>query len=112
MKRFRTYVIGGLCASVMALFLWGCSQQAAYPGGNDTEVRVGINLSLTGPGSSYCRSTEQGIELAKDMINEKGGLMGKMLPSCPSIIMAMLMMQQRQYNNYRHATLVPSSDPI
>lgn len=83
MKRFRTYVIGGLCASVMALFLWGCSQQAAYPGGNDTEVRVGINLSLTGPGSSYCRSTEQGIELAKDMINEKGGLMGKNVTLVP-----------------------------
>ena len=83
MKKFRAYLMGGLCASAMALFVWGCSHQVPYTGSDDTEVLIGVNLALTGPGSSYCRSTEQGIELAKDMLNEKGGLLGKKVTLVP-----------------------------
>lgn len=43
------------------------------------EVRIGAILDLTGPGSNYGVSLQRGLEIAKDEINEAGGINGKRL---------------------------------
>lgn len=56
----------------MAFFLSGCSLSPT-----NTGVLIGTNLALSGKGMSYSTSTERGIELAKDMVNDRGGLLGR-----------------------------------
>lgn len=56
----------------MAFFLSGCSLSPTNMG-----VLIGTNLALSGKGMSYSTSTERGIELAKDMVNDRGGLLGR-----------------------------------
>lgn len=55
-----------------AFLLGGCTFFRQYTG-----VLIGTNLALSGKGMSYSASTERGIELAKDIVNERGGLLGK-----------------------------------
>lgn len=55
-----------------AFLLGGCTFVRQYTG-----VLIGTNLALSGKGMSYSASTERGIELAKDIVNERGGLLGK-----------------------------------
>lgn len=70
----RTYT-ARLCVLVMAFFAFFFSGCALFPQNNG--VIIGTNLALTGRGSTYSVSTERGVELAKDQLNEKGGLLGK-----------------------------------
>ena len=76
MKRISTLLAAGLCLLSLAFLASGCSKQAPQAVQRQ-EVLIGTNLSLTGPGETYCRSTEQGVELARDILNEQGGLLGK-----------------------------------
>lgn len=76
MKHFSACLAIGICLLGLALIASGCSRSDSQPL-QRKDVLIGTNLSLTGPGEAYCRSTEQGIELARDMINEQGGLLGK-----------------------------------
>ena len=75
MKRISTLLAAGLCLLSLAFLASGCSKQAPQAVQRQ-EVLIGTNLSLTGPGETYYRSTEQGVELA-DILNEQGGLLGK-----------------------------------
>lgn len=61
-----------LCIFFTALFSGGCSFF-----GHNTGVLIGTNLALSGKGMSYSTSTERGVELAKDIVNDRGGLLGK-----------------------------------
>ena len=70
MKRYMKIL--AFCMLFMAFFLSGCSLSP-----KNTGVLIGANLALSGKGMSYSTSTERGIELAKDMVNERGGLLGK-----------------------------------
>lgn len=74
MRHFGTTLAAGLL--LLAMSLTGCGQQTPQAV-QRSEVLIGTNLSLTGPGEPYCRSTQQGIELAKDILNKQGGLLGK-----------------------------------
>ena len=76
MRHFSACLAIGICLLGLALIASGCSRSDSQPL-QRKDVLIGTNLSLTGPGEAYCRSTEQGIELARDMINEQGGLLGK-----------------------------------
>lgn len=68
----RNMQILGFCMLFVILLLSGCSLMPA-----NTGVLIGTNLALSGKGMSYSTSTERGIELAKDMVNDRGGLLGK-----------------------------------
>lgn len=70
MKRYMEIL--AFCMLFMAFFLSGCSLSPT-----NTGVLIGTNLALSGKGMSYSTSTERGIELAKDMVNDRGGLLGK-----------------------------------
>lgn len=61
-----------LCLFVLALLAAGCALSRQESG-----VLIGTNLALSGKGMSYSVSTERGVELAKDQINEQGGLFGR-----------------------------------
>lgn len=60
MKRISTLLAAGLCLLSLAFLASGCSKQAPQAVQRQ-EVLIGTNLSLTGPGEAYCRSTEQGV---------------------------------------------------
>lgn len=70
MKRYMEIL--AFCMLFMAFFLSGCSLSPTNMG-----VLIGTNLALSGKGMSYSTSTERGIELAKDMVNDRGGLLGR-----------------------------------
>lgn len=57
-------------AAVVALGLVGCTK-------SDNEIRVGEFGSLTGNDATFGISTNKGVRLAFDEINEKGGIKGK-----------------------------------
>lgn len=61
-----------LCLFVLALLAAGCALSQTESG-----VLIGTNLALSGKGMSYSVSTERGVELAKDQLNEQGGLFGR-----------------------------------
>jgi branched-chain amino acid transport system substrate-binding protein len=46
---------------------------------SDDNVRIGALLALTGSGANYGKSLQQGIELAKEEVNNTGGINGKPL---------------------------------
>ena len=62
----------GFLYAFYGFFLSGCSLSPT-----NTGVLIGTNLALSGKGMSYSTSTERGIELAKDMVNDRGGLLGR-----------------------------------
>ncbi|MBM6701379.1 ABC transporter substrate-binding protein [Megasphaera elsdenii] len=70
MKRYMEIL--AFCMLFMAFFLSGCSLSPT-----NTGVLIGTNLALSGKGMSYSTSTERGIELAKDMVNDRDGLLGR-----------------------------------
>lgn len=59
-----------LAALVLGLGLAGCTK-------NENEIRVGEYGSMTGNEATFGTSTNKGIRLAIDEVNEKGGIKGK-----------------------------------
>lgn len=57
---------------MMALVLSGCSSTS-------DNIKIGVNLELTGPVSVYGIPERKGMELALAQINEAGGVLGKQL---------------------------------
>jgi branched-chain amino acid transport system substrate-binding protein len=53
--------------------------QAATPGVTDTEIRIGIHLSLSGPASFVGQGSRVGAALALKEINDHGGVNGRKL---------------------------------
>ncbi|MGP7816923.1 ABC transporter substrate-binding protein [Niallia sp. 01092] len=68
-----------LTSSVLAAgILSGCSAGGANKSSED-EIKLGVNLELSGAVASYGQSLEDGIDLAIDEINEAGGIDGKQI---------------------------------
>ncbi|WP_445489087.1 ABC transporter substrate-binding protein [Niallia sp. 03133] len=66
-----------LMASTLAAgILSGCSAGGTNKSSED-EIKLGVNLELSGPVASYGQSLENGIDLAIDEINADGGIDGK-----------------------------------
>src|ERR1700693_6244469 len=61
----------GLVATFAACVLAASAAQAADP------VRIGLSLSLTGPTSPAGKQVLAGLEIWRDDINAKGGLLGR-----------------------------------
>jgi branched-chain amino acid transport system substrate-binding protein len=74
----RTLITLGLIA---AMFLAGCQRRDGSTGGGGGEgggpIKVGVYLDLSGQTSSFGQSTKNGIEMARDEINNAGGINGR-----------------------------------
>jgi branched-chain amino acid transport system substrate-binding protein len=65
-------------AGAAALFaLWGCNRTAGTGGGAGNEIVIGEYGSLTGSEADFGVATDNGVKLAAEQINAKGGLLGK-----------------------------------
>src|ERR1035437_2296020 len=85
MKKFYLSIVSGLCLAGL-LFSVGCKKEetssnptSAPQAPPSQPVKIGAILALTGSGANYGKSLQQGIELAKDEINQAGGINGKQL---------------------------------
>jgi branched-chain amino acid transport system substrate-binding protein len=74
----RTLIALGLIA---AMFVVGCQRRDGSTGGGGGEgggpIKVGVYLDLSGQTSSFGQSTKNGIEMARDEINNAGGINGR-----------------------------------
>ncbi|WP_144555825.1 ABC transporter substrate-binding protein [Bacillus sp. X1(2014)] len=67
-----------MASTLLAGVLAGCSGGAKENSGSDSKtIKVGVNLELSGGVASYGESLENGIDIAVDEINKKGGVKGK-----------------------------------
>ena len=73
MKTFRFFS----AFSLLSLFNLAFAQ--SVPGVTDTEVKIGVHLSLSGPASFVGQGAKVGISLAQAEINAKGGINGRKL---------------------------------
>jgi branched-chain amino acid transport system substrate-binding protein len=68
-------------ASVVAMFLVGCSPGGGnVPGGNTagtSDIKIGLSGALTGGDAILGSDQRQGVELAVDKINSAGGIKGR-----------------------------------
>ena len=55
------------------------AQPAAAPGVTDTEIKIGVHLSLSGPASFVGQGARVGVALAVAEINGHGGVNGRKL---------------------------------
>lgn len=66
----------------MVLLLWSGSalfEQSKRKNSITEPIRIGAVLSLTGPAASYGESAKQGIDLAVEEINARGGMNGRLI---------------------------------
>ncbi len=80
--RFISFVLPIALATVFGLVLGGCGSSKSNSGGSagggsESEIVLGHYASLTGSEATFGRSTDNGIQLAIDEINEAGGINGK-----------------------------------
>ncbi|WP_301860813.1 ABC transporter substrate-binding protein [uncultured Megasphaera sp.] len=73
MKRWKPLAGTAVCILVLAVFSLLARTDTTEP----QDICIGVNLALTGRGSTYGTSTMEGIELARDQVNEQGGLLQK-----------------------------------
>lgn len=62
---------------VAAAALTGCNRQPSAPSGSAGDVVVGAFVSLTGTKADFGITTNNGILLAAEQLNAKGGLLGR-----------------------------------
>lgn len=74
----RTLIALGLIALLAAT---GCQRRSGggdtSGGGSGDPIKVGVYLDLSGQTSSFGQSTKNGIEMARDEINNAGGINGR-----------------------------------
>ncbi len=70
-----------LVSSILALSLFtGCSSGTTNSKGDSSDkIRVGLNYAYSGGAATYGQGITEGIELAIEEINKKGGVLGKQL---------------------------------
>lgn len=74
-KIFKVFSV--MCASaVLATALVGCGGDG---GKKATTIKIGADIELTGGSASFGKSAQNGIKLALDEANAKGGVLGKKL---------------------------------
>jgi branched-chain amino acid transport system substrate-binding protein len=66
-------------AGLVAAFVPAFQAFAQTPGVTDTEIKIGVHLSLTGPASFVGQGSRVGIQLAQAEINAAGGVNGRKL---------------------------------
>ncbi|WHY67603.1 ABC transporter substrate-binding protein [Neobacillus sp. SuZ13] len=66
-----------MASTLLAGVLAGCSGAKENSGSESKTIKVGVNLELSGGVASYGESLENGIDIAVDEINKKGGVKGK-----------------------------------
>jgi len=66
-----------MASTLLAGVLAGCSGAKENSGSESKTIKVGVNLELSGGVASYGESLENGIDIAVDEINKKGGIKGK-----------------------------------
>ncbi|WP_197032306.1 ABC transporter substrate-binding protein [Bacillus sp. UNC41MFS5] len=66
-----------MASTLLAGVLAGCSGAKENSGSDSKTIKVGVNLELSGGVASYGESLENGIDIAVDEINKKGGVKGK-----------------------------------
>ena len=73
----RTLIALGLIAVMLAAT--GCQRRGGgdTAGGGGDAIKVGVYLDLSGQTSSFGLSTRRGIEMARDEINNAGGINGR-----------------------------------
>jgi branched-chain amino acid transport system substrate-binding protein len=73
----RTLIALGLIAVMLAAT--GCQRRGGgdAAGGGGDAIKVGVYLDLSGQTSSFGLSTRRGIEMARDEINNAGGINGR-----------------------------------
>lgn len=78
-KKLKKYGSVFLASSIVVASLAGCgAKEESSSGGSDSkEIKIGMNLELSGPVASYGQGIEKGAQLAIDEINEAGGIDGK-----------------------------------
>ncbi|MFO0725034.1 MAG: ABC transporter substrate-binding protein [Myxococcota bacterium] len=69
----------GSATLLSALALTACTKEGG--GGSApqaaAEIKLGVVGSLTGPNATFGNSTKNGVDLAVDQLNQKGGVLGK-----------------------------------
>ena len=67
------------CKILTAVVAVGCALLLAVPALAATTVKVGAILPLTGPYAALGDDQQKGAELAAEMVNKSGGVLGKQL---------------------------------
>src|SRR4051794_36215946 len=73
LKRFALITLVAICG----VFLNGCNSSNSKGGSAGGEIVLGHYASMTGSEATFGRSTDNGIQLAIDEINDAGGINGK-----------------------------------
>ena len=80
-NKLKRYASVFLASSLVVGVLAGCgskeSTSSGSNGSNSDEIKVGLNLELSGPVASYGSGISKGAKLAIDEINKAGGIDGK-----------------------------------
>lgn len=69
------YLVAILTISLGVVLIGGCGNKAS----NTDSIRIGANLELTGTNATFGNSAKNGIQMAIDEINEKGGIFHRKL---------------------------------
>lgn len=77
MKKRLVIVLLLLAVAIGGLLWYKYAHKAEIP--EDEVIEVGAVLDLSGSGSNYGISLQRGLEIAKDEINEQGGINGRKL---------------------------------
>ena len=64
-------LVGGVASGAAALVL------ALAPAGAADPIKIGLSLSLTGATAPAGRQVQTGLEIWRDHVNAKGGLLGR-----------------------------------
>jgi branched-chain amino acid transport system substrate-binding protein len=67
----KLYILIAILATIAALTISSCQRS------NDNAVHFGAILSLTGAAAPYGQDNLHGLQLAQEMLNERGGIRGK-----------------------------------
>lgn len=66
-----------MASTLLTGILAGCSGPKGSSGDKSEQIKIGVNLELSGNVASYGESLAQGIDLAVKEINKNGGVKGK-----------------------------------
>lgn len=80
-KRLKKYSSVFFATSIVAASLAGCGakDESGSSNGDSKEIKIGMNLELSGAVASYGSGIEKGAQLAIDEINKAGGIDGKQI---------------------------------
>ena len=77
MKKWKKAVSILAMTTVAASLMAGCGKDKKEAAKNSNEIKVGALFELTGNVANYGKSTFNGVQMAFDEINAKGGINGK-----------------------------------